>query len=857
MNQLRLLTMLLTMLVATTVMYAEVIEGDCGRYQGSTIYGAYYSNNVVFTLDTETGLLTISPNSGLASAMGDFGPTSSNLSTPWRKYRSSIKRVVIEYGVTYIGDYAFVDCDNLEHAIIPYSVTGTGTHVFYGCESLRNIMIPSSIKAIEESTFNGCSSLSQIDIPNSVLSIGDNAFRGCSKLSTINLPNSISFIAESLFSGCSSLTEIDIPNTVTRIDEYAFTSCQSLRKLIIPSSVKTIDASAFLSIGSNELNVYFYPKSLGSYIVNIYGQGAVTIDCWSAFEDISTSTTLYADNSVFPNITKYWSGNIYDVNEPELTPTDLDCTLSGVSFRLNTGSLENVVINNVYANDEEIKSDADGVYRSNGIGRFLFKVNYNASDDAAQDAYYSIQSAYPSINCTSNTTTQTTMTLNVSASTDNTVPFVDRGVVVEQIGSFKCNDEGVVKLTGLKPGTKYSVEPYAIYHGQKYSGNTKEFSTKAFVAEIDIDAVTASSITVHGNYTNNSDVTILGSGFTENSSSSEFVAEKQMSLTGLDPDRQYTLYYAVNIEEGGYIRTSKTVMTNPLELVTDVAQPTSKTSVRLMATTNLDESETSVGFQWRRYDAPEEMPSTEVVCPVVDGVIVGSLRNVNPEVYYKYRPYYKSNSGSEYFGDWVVFFTGDASVYFEPEVRTYEPESVTNDGAVLTGYALEGTDDIVRQGFEYWPVDGTAMLRSAAAGQVQTVLASGIKMEVELTGLAAGTTYAYRAFATTDEGTIYGTEMQFTTEPASGIAEVVASEGLAVMLRSNPVDGGMAWVKVSGASGQVLRYRINSLSGQTVGGGVLPDYDGWNAIDASFAAGLYLLTVDDGLKSKTVKMIVR
>ena len=42
-----------------------------------------------------------------------------------------------------------------------------------------------------------------------------------------------------------------------------------------------------------------------------------------------------------------------------------------------------------------------------------------------------------------------------------------------------------------------------------------------------------------------------------------------------------------------------------------------------------------------------------------------------------------------------------------------------------------------------------------------------------------------------------------------------------------------------------------------VGGGVLPVYDEWNAVDASFPAGLYLLTVDDGLKSKTVKMIVR
>ena len=92
-----------------------------------------------------------------------------------------------------------------------------------------------------------------------------------------------------------------------------------------------------------------------------------------------------------------------------------------------------------------------------------------------------------------------------------------------------------------------------------------------------------------------------------------------------------------------------------------------------------------------------------------------------------------------------------------------------------------------------------------------------------------------------------------------GMVKVTESDanGLTVLLRGNPVDGGTAWVKVGGASGQVLHYRINSISGQTVGGGVLPVYDEWNAVDASFPAGLYLLTVDDGLKSKTVKMIVR
>ena len=45
-----------------------------------------------------------------------------------------------------------------------------------------------------------------------------------------------------------------------------------------------------------------------------------------------------------------------------------------------------------------------------------------------------------------------------------------------------------------------------------------------------------------------------------------------------------------------------------------------------MASTNLEDAKTNVGFEWRRYDAPDEVPSNVVACPVVDGMLTGSLR---------------------------------------------------------------------------------------------------------------------------------------------------------------------------------------------------------------------------------------
>ena len=328
-----------------------------------------------------------------------------------------------------------------------------------------------------------------------------------------------------------------------------------------------------------------------------------------------------------------------------------------------------------------------------------------------------------------------------------------------------------------------------------------------------------------------------------------------MKWTNLSPDSTYTFYYATHTEEGGYDRTTLEVATLHPNLTTESAQPTSTTSVRLMATANLDDEEMRAGFQWRRYDAPDEMPSNEVSCPVVEGSLVGSLHNVNPEVYYKYRPFLKVND-TYYYGDWAVFFTGDAAVYFEPEVRTYDALSVTANGATLNGYALEGSDAISSQAFEYWA--RTPLTKASTNGGVQKVTVSGIRMQTTLTDLEPGTTYSFRAFATTASGTVYGEEKQFTTEPVVAVEEIKGSNGLEmdIKLRSNPVTRGTAWVQVSGTTATAVQYHVVSITGQTMSAGTLTCGE-WQPIDASFPAGMYLFMVNDGTKSRTVKFVVK
>lgn len=168
--------------------------------------------NVSWVLDDE-GTLTISGN----GEMDDFLYSSA----PWSGNKSKIQKIVINYGITSIGNYAFVDCRSLKSITIPNSVTFIGGCAFVGCTSLTSITIPNSVTNIGERAFNNCRNLTSITIPNSVISIGDSAF-SITSLTSITIPDSVTSIGGFAFSNCSNLTSITIPNSVTSIGSYAF-----------------------------------------------------------------------------------------------------------------------------------------------------------------------------------------------------------------------------------------------------------------------------------------------------------------------------------------------------------------------------------------------------------------------------------------------------------------------------------------------------------------------------------------------------------------------------------------------------------------------------------------------------------
>jgi hypothetical protein len=187
--------------------------------------------------------LTISGN----GAMEDYYYFYSNsYNTPWYSYRSNIKALVIQQGVTSIGDAAFIDCP-VSSINIPNSVTSIGDAAFNMCSRLTSVTIPNSVTTIGEYAFSGCWSLTSVTIPNSVTTIGEYAFYDCNSLTgTLIIPNSVTTIGEYAFYDCSSLTgTLTIPNSVTNIGILAFRGCRSLTSVTIPNSITSIEYGVF------------------------------------------------------------------------------------------------------------------------------------------------------------------------------------------------------------------------------------------------------------------------------------------------------------------------------------------------------------------------------------------------------------------------------------------------------------------------------------------------------------------------------------------------------------------------------------------------------------------------------------
>lgn len=690
-------------------------------------------------------------------------PSTSTWGSNYISMKDIFGKQVVSYtignGVTQLGKYVFANCENMKNLYIAGSLNTIKESAFKGCVGLEKVIV-SDIAAwcgISFTSYYGDGNQSnplfyaqhlysdenteikELKIPEGVTSIGNIAFINCKSITSVSFPSTLKTIGDMAFMYCDSLTSVDIPEGVTEINA-AFWRCTNLTTVKLPTTLTNISSSAFTGCKAlNSINIPSNVTSIGS----------------NAFAGCESLKEL-----VFPDSIKSVGGNAF------------------------SDSLK------LYVNRKSATLLA--------MWQAGYKPYLIGTENLLEPPYLSVVS-----------TTQTTATFKIENKYDDFNYFY--GDLYYNNPSTVTGNE--IKLTNLYPETETKFYVYiSLTDGNNKLCNIQtSYTTQPISPTIDI-VKTASSVHAKASYIEgDAEVTSQRLVLNPNNVSSSKiyggtdVDGTEYTVTGLDPQTSNTSFaYEIIVSNGNYTKTYRTqkivATTEALKLTTQQPKVVSAGNVIVAAESNLDDEETKVGFEWRRTDWTDDFASNTGGAYLYEGTMEGYIRNLYTEKLWKYRPYYTSDSGKTYYGEWVGLDPINTS-YFEPTVHTYAKVEVGEGTATLNGYVMTGTDAITEQGFEYWISESNSSPRHHASQNIQTITATGQRMTATLTGLQDGITYCYRAYVKTANSKIYGEERSFKTPATTSIDQVLIPN---YQLKT---------FNVYTLSGSIVRHQATSLEG--------------------------------------------
>lgn len=158
--------------------------------------------------ELKKGVLTISGN----GPMKNFGKD-----RPWMP--TNVEKLVVEEGVTHIGNNLCNGSRNLHQVTLPSSLKSIGDNAFYSCRNLSDIHIPYGVEEIGDRAFYDCNAFIELDLPISMKRIGKEVFAKCSNMATARLAQGLESVGDKAFEDCRILANLsglpDFINTDT------------------------------------------------------------------------------------------------------------------------------------------------------------------------------------------------------------------------------------------------------------------------------------------------------------------------------------------------------------------------------------------------------------------------------------------------------------------------------------------------------------------------------------------------------------------------------------------------------------------------------------------------------------------
>ncbi len=251
---------------------------------------------------------------------------------------NSLYEVVLNYGLEKIGPQAFEYCSGLKEIKIPNTLTKIDEMAFKG-SGIRNIEISESVTYIGDGAFWDCDNLTSIVIPDSVTTLGTNEsiyplgyyggvradkklspFYGCETLETVTIGKGVEKIYADLFYDCNSLKEINISennNFYKSVDGVVYT--KDMKKLVCFPKGK-------------RYSVYTIPEGVGEI-----GEKALSCSTLTTLYKPVTLNNIHGDNLIPENIIDYTS--ISDLPDEAKGILPMEGVYNGISWKLESGVL--------------------------------------------------------------------------------------------------------------------------------------------------------------------------------------------------------------------------------------------------------------------------------------------------------------------------------------------------------------------------------------------------------------------------------------------------------------------------------------------------------------------------------------
>lgn len=229
------------------------LSGNCGATENDNVTWELSPNDEM----SETYTLTITGNGAMADYATNLFENPNH--SPWSWNRKKISHVVVENGVTHIGNYAFASFSILQDVKLADSIRTIGDKAFHTSGKSSDygfsVNFPKQLEKIQDSVFTNSNLNGEVVLPATLTEIGDYAFKNIGAVHSITVNSTVLKVGVQSFATNENLYAVDWTN---------------VEELILPD-ISEMNANTLFQSCPNTI-IYVRDNDIANQIINLLGK---------------------------------------------------------------------------------------------------------------------------------------------------------------------------------------------------------------------------------------------------------------------------------------------------------------------------------------------------------------------------------------------------------------------------------------------------------------------------------------------------------------------------------------------------------------------------------------------------------